>query len=130
MIEAVRCTAEQIRVELARLADEDELNHGLGPTALAYHRAAQQAWEWILGEAPSPIFGYQHVSDKTFDDELRFVYRVIEEDDPDRQAELYEELRGKGFTPDYLLGVYRALRWLRTGPASPYAHLVHPIPWR
>jgi hypothetical protein len=130
MIDAVRCTAEEIRNELARLADEDELNHGLGPAALDYHRAAQQTWEWILGEAPSPIFGYQHVSDKTFDDELRFVYRVIEEDNPTHAAGLYEELRGEGFTPDYLLGAYRALQWLRGGPQDPYADMYHPIPWR
>lgn len=130
MIEAVKCSAEQIRAELARLDEEDELNQVLGPDALAYHRAARQTWERILGQAPSPIFGCQHVSDQAFDNELRFIYRVIEEDNPTRQAELYDELRGKGFTPDYLLGAYRALRWLRTGPASPYAHLYHPIPWR
>lgn len=129
MIEAVRCTAEQIRVELARLVEELEIYRGI-PDALVYYHAAQQTWEWILGEALSPIFGYQHVSDKTFEDELRVVYRVIEEDNPTHAAELYEQLRGKGFTPDYLLGVYRALQWLRGGPQDTYAHMYHPIHWR
>jgi hypothetical protein len=130
MIEAVKCSAEEIRAELARLDEEDELNHILGPDALAYHQAARRTWEWILGEAPSPIFGYQHANDQNFENELHFAYRIIKEDDPARQAELSEKLRLEGFTADYVLGAYRALQWLRGGPDDPHAHLYHPIPWR
>jgi hypothetical protein len=130
MIKEVKCTTEQIRAELARLDEEDELNRLLGPAALAYHHAARQAWKWALGEAPSPISGYPKLTDQTFTDELHLLYRVIEETNPIRSAELYDQMQAKGFSPDYLLGAYRALRWLRTSPTSPYAELQHPIPWR